>query len=810
MKNVIFSISLRYLMNNKRRGIATIVGVIVAVSMILSCLILSDMTRQFFIEDAKENYGSWSVAIKNANAELLQELAKEDIKAGHIRNFGTVDNINIQGRNHKDIHIIASDKFGQKMINVNISNGRNIENEGEVIISKSLLYDGDIDNILNKNILIPIDSLHHKGTYDERSFRNYKVVGIFNHTNTEIVREQETIILPASFIQKDLSEKEVWTLTTYEKYRNTENIIREREKKDKIEKIENIDLMGYVDYNSINFGLPINIMTGGLLGIITLFGFLLVYNSFSILFNERKKSYSVLETIGATGTQKMMIGFYQGLIVSVITIPLGIIIGNIGINIVLKILNTYIKVPLIPSKFFAIKPQISVEILMLTVILSVIMIIVSALIPNYLNRDNNIVKSIKNEYILKRARKLGIIGLFIRNKKYIHYLAIRNFKNYKKSYRMTTFSIIVTILIFTIISSFISYNETILSKSLESAKEFSIHISSDYGNSLENIKKEIDSMKESKQVSYVRRFYTYDTEDSFDLGYSITMLDDESFKKFVDKNGIANELLFNDNERFALASSNITYYDNDSSEKKAIKSKHNIYEIKIGKNQNIKILSYINKFPRGISEMDGTKNILISASAGKNIEYLGYGKSAKEEIFIKSKEAYKVYEKINNMIDNNENIQIVNLQKERDEAKGLLFAMRLFFYGFIILLGTMTVANIFNTTSSNIDMRKKEFMILSTAGMNLKDIEKMIVLENIIISIRACIYGLLASILTLYVQYSIFNIRNIDIYTPVLMKSLLVSANVVIVFFIICNYAIHRLKSKSKNGDLSLMREGLV
>lgn len=74
-------------------------------------------------------------------------------------------------------------------------------------------------------------------------------------------------------------------------------------------------------------------------------------------------------------------------------------------------------------------------------------------------------------------------------------------------------------------------------------------------------------------------------------------------------------------------------------------------------------------------------------------------------------------------------------------------------YTFIILIALFSCLNIFNTIFSNIILRKKEIAMLKSIGMSNKQINKMLFLEIIFYGLDAIIYGILISLIILYVIY---------------------------------------------------------
>ena len=69
----------------------------------------------------------------------------------------------------------------------------------------------------------------------------------------------------------------------------------------------------------------------------------LIYNSFSISVAERTKQYGILKSIGATGRQIRRTVFFEALVLSVIAIPIGLLVGCVGIGTTLYFLRDAFK-----------------------------------------------------------------------------------------------------------------------------------------------------------------------------------------------------------------------------------------------------------------------------------------------------------------------------------------------------------------------------------------------------------------------------------------------------------------------------------
>src|SRR5690606_13765846 len=72
---------------------------------------------------------------------------------------------------------------------------------------------------------------------------------------------------------------------------------------------------------------------------------------------------------------------------------------------------------------------------------------------------------------------------------------------------------------------------------------------------------------------------------------------------------------------------------------------------------------------------------------------------------------------------------------------------------FIVLITAISIANILNTISTSISLRKREFAMLKSMGMTPKGFNKMINYESIFYGIKSLIYGLPLSIVCMLLIY---------------------------------------------------------
>ena len=98
----------------------------------------------------------------------------------------------------------------------------------------------------------------------------------------------------------------------------------------------------------------------------------------------------------------------------------------------------------------------------------------------------------------------------------------------------------------------------------------------------------------------------------------------------------------------------------------------------------------------------------------------------------------------------------VNDMAENFEMERLMITIvNIFAYGFIILISLIAVANVFNTISTNIMLRRREFAMLKSIGLSEKGFRKMMNYECVIYGLKGLLWGLPVSVLVTYLIWYI-------------------------------------------------------
>ena len=133
--------------------------------------------------------------------------------------------------------------------------------------------------------------------------------------------------------------------------------------------------------------------------------------------------------------------------------------------------------------------------------------------------------------------------------------------------------------------------------------------------------------------------------------------------------------------------------------------------------------------------------------------------------------------------------------KENEENnRTLILLINVFSYGFIILISLISVANVFNTISTNVGLRRRDFGMLRSAGFREKDLLRMMNYECLTYGCKALVWGIpISLVLSFLIQGIDRGITNTD-FVPPWNALLIASVCVFAVVFITMFYAVSKLR----------------
>ena len=216
------------------------------------------------------------------------------------------------------------------------------------------------------------------------------------------------------------------------------------------------------------------------------------------------------------------------------------------------------------------------------------------------------------------------------------------------------------------------------------------------------------------------------------------------------------------------------------------------------KDYSIKIINKTEETVKGINNLYNTEATLIVSDEWleKNIgDYETISMYAKTKDADKLDEEIEQYKQEKNIEDSE--IRIFNIQESVRAQNAVVLVISIFLYGFIGVITLIGITNIFNTITTNMNLRKKEFAMLKSIGMTKKEFNRMIRLESIFYGVKSLIIGIPIGILLSYGMYNVFK-DNMQMSYNLPLKAIIISIIFVsIIIGIIMKYSMSKINKQN-------------
>ncbi|MDO5556994.1 MAG: FtsX-like permease family protein [Clostridia bacterium] len=799
---------------NKKRTIVTIIGIMLSTALICGVVGIVSSFQKTFIDMTISAEGDYHSTFKN----ISKKDAKYITGNNKVESYFLTNRLGwskLEGSNNKNkpyLSVLSYDETAMDNYGIRLVEGRKPENANEIIISEEIINNARVDLKIGDEITLNIGQregidgaeLERLDCYwvDEDSepiekitdtySRTYKIVGIMKSPSykvEEFTSPGYTVITAMEGIPDTANISVLYTKIA-ETIENNENILATLNLEDKSENIiinkDYLRFSGVLDKGMLN---AMYCIAGVVMLIVVASSIFVIRNSFSISVSEKNRQYGMLASIGATSKQIKKNVLYEGFLIGLIAIPLGILLGIVAIVILLKVVNILLVDSLNDFSFAYNLPLIPV---IITVIISVITIYLSCLIPARKAAKISPIEAIRgNDDIKIKNKKLKTNRLTKKIFGIGGTIASKNLKRSKKKYRTTIISIVISIAIFVSLSSFVDCGK----------RETSLYFK-EVGYNIEIIENELATYNKILDLDGVEDYsYYYETaadvdfdkftteegrkvtQDLEDSSIKIIACNNEAFKKYLkglglDENNYNNSAILIDD-----------FVMNSTDKEKSVERVYNIKEgdkLELSKNgevRNIEVSKCTDVRPMGFEKTFYTSGLLVVSE--DYIQGLNEDDYRITDLFVKANNANDFESRILDLANTNsefKGVEVYNLEKMLEQENRMVLVIEIFLYGFISVITLIGVTNIFNTITTNMILRSKEFAMLKSIGMTSREFNKMIRLESILYGIKSLLIGIPIGIIGSYFIYKGYA-QNIDIGYFVPIKSIIIS--IVFVFIII-------------------------
>ncbi|MDD3223258.1 MAG: ABC transporter permease [Clostridium sp.] len=760
----------KYLMASKRKSILTIIGIVLSVALITCIGLFLKGMQSAEVESMKGTYGSWHVEYLKVDSDLLSKV-KSNPKVSRCGLMQQGTGINV-GKDITLEPLVATDK-ALELLTYRVNKGRLPNNKNEVALEKWTL------SYIDKNAKIG----------DTIKFQNkkYKLVGFLDNSVMDQIKNKSVLLSKNNKIdtKNSILLAEVSSKTNLNKAVNELDSLASKKTVQNNSYLLDVEGSGSDAYVKSLLG-----VVGIIIGIVVIATIAVIYNSFQISVVERLKQFGLLRAIGMTPRQLKNMVLREASILAAVSVPIGLLLGILAINIIEIVFKLIGSDSVLPMKV-----SISPQVLLISAAIGIVSVYISAVLPAlFAGRISPLVAINSRTSITKekiKNRKSRIVGKIFG---FEGELAAKNIKRNKKRYRITVFSIIISVVLFISFKSFMDMALRVNGNTSESNNiNFSVVTSSNGQDQTIDDK----SIKDLTELSSVNRVYkTYsgykfseyipidrELNDVRNLGgvYNRTKINGtvktmikagyvevydknalEDSKKYVTSGNIDENKLNDEDGVIVVINGTLRGYKKRYSGKIADVKVGDEIELQqnnkdIGNLKKVKVLAVVKSDPfnddfntKGL-KLITTPTVAEKLSDVKDIKPYGVGitiKDLKQENTAKSQ--------IDKVVSKNPSLQVIDNIDSNRQSKSSVLMVEILVYGFIVVVSLIGSVNIINTLTTNIILRKREFAALKAIGLTQRGLKKMIVLEGLLYGIVGTIYGSVISTILSYLMFRQF------------------------------------------------------
>lgn len=826
--------SLKNLLLNPRRTVSTMVGIILSSALICATFTLGSSFQASLVKRAISCTGYYHLKLEGLTAETVGILKnnRDFSEVMTVEECGTAVLPGCQNASKPYVSLDAMDEETFRALKFNLLEGHFPKNNQEILISIHMQTNGKVSLAPGQSITLEVGErqdrdgfrLNSQNPYQEEGERiagatamTYTIAGIIDQPDfayeaysdpcytviTGSTGEEAknrciaflTLKNPYSYQKSfcelfgvknysDISRSRIDSASPYRNYTVNRELLR-------------WEVLAFSD-STVS---ALCAIVGVVIFIIMFSSIFCIRNSFAIATTEKIRMLGMLASVGATKRQIRGTVLCEAFLLGIAAIPLGIVSGIFADLILLKTVSALLGDFLFGASGLVL--SVRMPFLLLSALLGFVTIYFSALSSARRAARVSPIAQLKNAQDIQMSEKsLRIPRWVSRFFSTGGVLAWKNLRRSKKKYRTTVISLAVSIFTFITMNAWIGnafrnagvyykdydYNLLIWGRGEEDLTDQTV-------SAILNME-DIEEAHTLYQMPHVvnltdrTRFdYQPDGDIERDRHLIVLSLDDAAFRLYTKKIG-ANYSQVAD--KGILCDVYMTLADGKYTQ-------HRLYHYKKGDtisgtcqdkpySAEVGFVTDIPPYGKESNQYYGGYLIQNRAYAGAEDE------SSILVLTIQSDNPAALTDRIQKM---NPAISVNNLDAQVKEERSMLIVISIFLYGFITVITLIGVTSIFNTITSNMELRRREFAMLKSVGMTKKEFNRMIRLETLFYSVKAFLYGIAMSLFGIFLMWRAFSMQlDAKMYLPILPTA--ISGVFVFLFvFAVMKYSIHKMNRQN-------------
>ncbi len=800
------ALSGRYLKQQKRRTLLTIIGIILSVALISAMGTMGHAIKDNMLSNTKYEDGSFHFGYTKADASLEEQL-RNNVLVDQLGS--TLSGSETSFANNTTAFLYGVNADGFDLLPIHLEQGRYPQSGEELVVEQWLLEEVQGQPTLGGKLIL--------NDMDGKP-REYTIVGILkNQRGSQVEHTSKVFSFLDENAAKTSTDANLQLFVTLKPGVAIKNELASFEKLNPSFETnrELLALMGQSSDNSLNRALFI--IFGTLIGLVVLSTIAVIYNAFHIAVLERIRQFGLLRTLGATPRQIRNLVLREATMLSIIAIPLGLAVGWAGLWLALWLM---IKNGFQVLQMENFKLTFHWWIMGLSVGVGLFAVFVAAWLPARKASTVSPVEAAKGAGSIVREsyRRLRIPSLLqligVEGK-----MASSNIRRNRAKFRITTFSIAISITLFIVFHYFTQQSLNLSVDRTENTKiAFEVY---PYSGLVDENGKEIipedqdrlslEQMKQIRTIKGVDEVYGLYGSFGVETWVPQKFVNERFFDKtdlvpntLQDKNGerygISTEFRIYDEARFQEAEE---YLEAGTADPEKLAAEDAVLVIqtvkpfvrksnkreqlemtryKVGDTlsirtnagedaapimREVKIGGILSQSP---FESPYSETSLIAIGTRSTVTKLYQAAFPEEsnpnfilnsvQISVKDgADSDEIKLELERFISQNFPVgaQLIDIASERQRERQFALQMQIFVYGFLIIIGTIGSLNIINTVQTNLLLRRKEIGLLQSVGMTLGQVRRMASAEGVWFGVIGGFWGIGLGAAISYLLYKQIN-----------------------------------------------------
>ncbi|WP_346916351.1 FtsX-like permease family protein [Clostridium sp.] len=766
----------RYIKKGKKRITFVALGIVVSMALIVSLGTISEALKESLYQKMKDDSGGiHDIYLGTVGYVDFDRVEKEEV-VKEVTTVWPIAKYDVPNTNNT-LQISAFKENATDILNLKLLEGRYPEKDNEIAIEKWILDLLPKKYKVGDKITIPY-TIGYRGRGTEFFYENgeteFVITGIYDFTYRDWFYPKEgTAYITPEFGAKILGEKKL-TFENVESmgyimikpsYSVEEAVVKLTESRYPtggfFANESKLELKNeYKKYDTIMFFVSL---------ILIIISSVIIYNIFNVSVSERTREIGMLRAIGCPPWKIKMMILVEGILITIVFIPIGILLGNWITRFIIKMMVGIENL----STVSTLDPKI--------IITSVGIGLLTGFIGTYFPAKRaSVISPIEaitggdNTSLQGRSIKLNLDKSILKKLSFEGSMAVINIFRNKKRFLSTCLSLIITITMFMTVNYVIGSTNPVAT--FKDGFKVDFKVNSKSGLSVEKVSSvegldvtlklkrrgtTIEFPKEKftelglktyeelgKSMEYVARCISEDRYwvevDIF--GYSDEQL--EELKKYVvdgeidiDKMKEEDSIILVQNID-GLDYTNLSVGDEVQAEFHKVNENGELQGITFPKLKVGAIVSEdaIKKLPINRKDTKLLSSIVILPDSAME-KHMGMTKYQCWEGNVKDGYDYEeVEEQLIGVVNSDKGATLLSYREELEKVKvnnaQIIFAM----YSIVIVVAIVSIINLINIMNMSAIMRKKEFGFLRAMGLSEKQVKKIITWEG-------AIYGIVSSII---------------------------------------------------------------